>query len=408
MRLLHTSDWHLGQKFMGQSREAEHSAALEWLLQTIEQEQIETLVVAGDIFDVNNPPIGAETLYYRFLARLIRTQCRHVVIIGGNHDAPGKLEAPKKILHALGIHVVGCASDDLTDEIITLSDPEGKPELIVAAVPFLRDKDFKISLSGESMEARIARIKAGIYQHYHDIALQTALLTEQFPGTPVLATGHLYAKGASAGEGQDNIYIGNLENIAASEFPASFDYVALGHIHRPQKIGKQQHIRYCGSLIPLSFSEIADQKIVLICDFAPGKGLQKVHEIPVPVFRKLKKVEGTLLEVEAKLLDLNEPDAAFPAWVEVVVEGDQTIAGVDRHLQDFVKNMNLELLSIKRLYKRQALDEVVETDNLDTLTTEEVFQKRCETQGLNAEETTKMLQTFGELREWMDNHPELF
>jgi exonuclease SbcD len=402
MRLLHTSDWHLGQKFIGQNRDQEHERALEWLLTIIRDEHIDALVLAGDVFDVNNPPVSAEALYYRFLARLIGTDCRHIVIIGGNHDAPTKLEAPKKLLHALGIQVVGCAADNLSDEIIVLKDPEGRPEAVVAAVPFLRDKDFKISLSGESSEARINRIKEGIYQHYRDIA---ALTVNAGLSVPIIATGHLYAKGASSAAEQNNIYIGNLENIAAEQFPEAFDYVALGHIHRPQKVGKKNHIRYSGSLIPLSFSEVSDKKLVLVCQLEPGKGLTGVKEIPVPIFRRLIALRGSLEQIESKLTKSNDPDAPLPAWVEVVVEGDPGIAGLVQHLRDFAKGFNLEILKIRNERPREGLLENTEARLLESLTPEEVFIKRCESMGLGHEETSEMVQTFRELTEWMQDEP---
>jgi exonuclease SbcD len=399
MVLLHTSDWHLGQKFIGQSRDPEHERALDWLLQTIVSEKVEVLIVAGDIFDVNNPPVSAEALYYRFLARLLQTTCRHIVIIGGNHDSPTRLEAPKKLLHALGIHIVGCATDQPQDEIIVLRDANNQPEAIVAAVPFLRDKDFKISLSGESTEARVNRIKTGIYEHYTAVAALAG--ANQQGNIPVIATGHLYAKGASSSGEQNNIYIGNLENITAEQFPEIFDYIALGHIHRPQKVGKKNHIRYCGSLIPLSFSEISDKKQVLICNFEAGKGLLSVQELHAPIFRKLITLRGSLAEVEANLIKTNDQEAPLPAWVEIIVEGDPGIAGLDKHLRDAAAGMNLEILKIRNERRQVSLDEAVEAANLDALTPEEVFRKRCETMGIDASETEELINTFRELQEWM-------
>jgi exonuclease SbcD len=216
-------------------------------------------------------------------------------------------------------------------------------------------------------------------------------------GVPVISTGHLYAKGASSSGEQNNIYIGNLENITAEQFPTLFDYIALGHIHRPQKVGKQHHIRYCGSLIPLSFSEISDKKLVLICDFEPEKGLKAVREIPVPVFRRLATLRGSLSEIESKLTALDDPEAILPTWAEIVVEGDPGIASLDRHLRDYAAGMRLDILKIRNERKRTALDESVEVESLDALTPEEVFLKRCETMGIGEAETTELLETFRRL-----------
>jgi exonuclease SbcD len=403
MRILHTSDWHLGQKFIGQSRDVEHEAALNWLLQTVQSEKVDALIVSGDIFDVNNPPISAESLYYQFLAQLAASNCRHVVITGGNHDSPIRLEAPKQLLQSLGIYIVGCASDQLSDEIIELKNAAGQVETIVAAVPFLRDKDFKISLSGESLDERIQRIKEGIYKHYNEVA---ALVKERLdaiegPKPTVIATGHLYARGASAAPEQNNIYIGNLENIAAEAFPEIFQYIALGHIHRPQKVGKKDYIRYSGSLIPLSFSEIKDKKRVILVETSPGKGIQQIEEIPVPVYRKLVSLSGPLSELEQKLQKVHDPSTLLPAWVEVQVEGDPGVAAIDRHLRACSKDLHLEILKIRKAYQAADLTKQSMADDLDDLNPEAVFEARCRAQGLPPDEIQNMISIFNELREWM-------
>jgi len=106
MKILHTSDWHLGQKFLSKDRIDEHQSALDWLRQTIIEQEIDVLLVSGDIFDIGNPPSYARHLYYRFLTSLQGTYCRHVVITGGNHDSPSMLNAPKELLEILNVYVV--------------------------------------------------------------------------------------------------------------------------------------------------------------------------------------------------------------------------------------------------------------------------------------------------------------
>ena len=152
--------------------------ALDWLYQTIEKEKVDTLIVAGDIFDIGNPPSYARTLYYRFLTKLQGSCCRHIVIIGGNHDSPSMLNAPKELLHILNVHVVGAATDDIADEIVELKDAEGKLEAIIAAVPFLRDRDIRHSVSGESGLERIAKVQEGIVRHFQKVgaAVKACLL----------------------------------------------------------------------------------------------------------------------------------------------------------------------------------------------------------------------------------------
>jgi exonuclease SbcD len=399
MRILHTSDWHLGQKFITQSREPEQQMALNWLLEVIEREQADTLIVAGDIFDVNNPPVSAEEMYYRFLTNLKKTCCRHVVIVGGNHDSPSKLNAPRGLLKALDMHVVGATTGEPQDELILLKDNAGEPEVLVAAVPFLRERDFRTTTAGESVDERIRRIQEGIVGHYHDLVGKA----EDFKGFFV-ATGHLYAKGASTHEDQQNIYLGNLDNIAAEQFPARFDYIALGHIHRMQKVGKKDHIRYCGSLIPLSFSEITDKKSVILIDLDKKQKTPVIREIPVPVFRRLLTIKGSMTEVEKKLQKAHQPADPLPAWVEVIVTGDPGVAMPDRLLRELVVGMHLEILKVRVERNAFSLKEHVPSTDLAALSIDEVFEQRCISKGLGADEMGAVKQTFNELKEWILEH----
>jgi len=399
MRILHTSDWHLGQKFISQSREAEQQMALNWLLEVIEREQVDVLIVAGDVFDVNNPPVSAEEMYYDFLTRLKKTCCRHVVITGGNHDSPSKLNAPRGLLKALNMHVVGATTGDLADEIIVFTGEDGNPDLMVAAVPFLRERDFRTITAGESAGERIRRIQEGIVAHYQEIIAKTI----DFKGF-IVATGHLFAKGASTHEEQQNIYLGNLDNIAADQFPERFDYIALGHIHRMQKVGKQDRIRYAGSLIPLSFSEITDKKGVLMIDFDKNQKTPSIREITAPVFRRLVTIKGKMGEVEQKLQKNHQPADPLPAWVEIIVTGDPGVAMPDRHLRDFAAGMHLEILKVRVERSGSALTEQMPLMDLSALTVEEVFEQRCMAKGLNEDETSTVKQTFSELKMWLTEH----
>lgn len=397
VRVLHTSDWHLGQKFMTQTREPEQQMALDWLFQQVLEHQPDVLIVAGDIYDVSNPPTGAEEMYYRFLTRMAGTSCQHIVIIGGNHDSPYRLNAPRGLLRALRIYVVGAATDNPEDEIIRLTGPDGQISAVIAAVPFLRERDFNnITVSGENADDRIRRIQQGIIQHYEQVAAAIG----PFEG-PVIATGHLFAKGASSHEEQQNIYLGNLDNIAADEFPQRFNYIALGHIHRMQKVGKTEHIRYCGSLIPLSFSEKKDKKGIIIADF-DATGLVNTREIEAPVFRKLVTIKGTLQELEQQLTQLHDPLLPLPSWVEIILTGAPGIALPDRHLREYAEGLHLEILKIKMEYTTASLSEQVPKEDLMSLSPDEVFLKKCASAGLTTEKTTALQREFEGLKEWMN------
>ncbi len=399
MKIIHTSDWHLGQKLLYNDREAEHKRALAWLTDLIHREQVDGLIVAGDIFDISNPPNYARRLYYNFLTTLLRSPCRHIVIIGGNHDSPAMLDAPKDLLAMLNIHVLGAATDPIDQEIIEWRSSTGVLEAVIAAVPFLRDADLRFSVAGESGFERIERIREGIRQHYQMLGDIVAKRYSRLP-IPVIATGHLYVKGALASERQDNIYIGDCENMEAGQFPAVFDYVALGHIHRAQAFGTDQRVRYAGSLIPLNFSETKDEKSVYLLQFE-GKHLAKAEAIPAPTFRRLKTVEGTLAEVEASLQRFdNKSDRDLRPWVEAIVHTDRVIPQLEVHLQSLTKGMNLELMKIRLLHRQQALDAQIEADDLSSLEVTEVFRRKCESYGAPPDEMEELMATFTELQEW--------
>lgn len=404
MRVLHTSDWHLGQKFLFNDRREEHQMALDWLRDTILSQEVDVLVVAGDIFDIANPPNYARKQYYQFLTSLLGSCCRHIVITGGNHDSPPMLNAPKELLEVLNIHIVADVSSDKSNEVLELKSPEGVLELVVAAVPFLRDRDLYQSVAGETGLERIERLKKGIADHYAEMGHLVDFYRNK--DVPIITTGHLYASGAEASDKQDNIYIGNVENITGDKFPAVFDYVALGHIHRAQRIGGTNHIRYSGSLIPLSFSEVRDEKSAFLLHFE-GKKLNHVETIPVPTFRRLKTIKGKLEDVEQKLQEFaKEETGALIPWVEVVVETDQIIPQLDQHLSAFTTDMNLELLKIRLLYQQKSLDEQVISPDLGDLTDLDVFRKRCERFGSTPEEQGELEKTFLELKSWMQEANE--
>lgn len=301
--ILHTSDWHLGRRLYGRRRYDEFEAFLAWLYAAIIDQNVDVLIVAGDIFDTMTPSNRAQALYYEFLGKVSKTHCQHIVIVAGNHDSPTFLDAPSHVLKFLNVHVIGTACEDMLDEVLTLNDARGAPMCIVAAVPYLRDRDVRSSCAGESMDSKDANVIRGIRAHYDTVAelaktQQCALQATHDRHIPIIATGHLFAAGSTTtdDDGVRDLYVGNLGKISASMFDEGFDYVALGHLHVPQKVGGVDHIRYSGSPIAMGFGEARQQKQVLLVQFgkegvnegdktalpaaianAPTAGLQPTH-----------------------------------------------------------------------------------------------------------------------------------
>ena len=274
LNILHTSDWHLGRRLYGRLRYSEFEAFLSWLQEIISAQQVDILIVAGDIFDTMTPSNKAQALYYEFLGKVSKSCCQHVVIVAGNHDSPTFLDAPSNVLKFLNVHVIGTACEDVSNEVLVLADLDDTPHCIIAAVPYLRDRDVRSTQAGESAQTKDANVIAGICAHYDKVAdiakaKQQELIGAHQHHIPIIATGHLFAAGGTTtdDDGVRELYVGSLGKISADMFDDCFDYVALGHLHVPQRVGGRESIRYSGSPIAMGFGEARQQKQVLLIQF---------------------------------------------------------------------------------------------------------------------------------------------
>jgi exonuclease SbcD len=405
LRVLHTADWHLGQHFLtGQERLTEQKAFLNWLLDTVQAEGVEALVLAGDVFDTTTPSHAAQELYYDFLVRMQGTSCRDIVVVGGNHDSPTLLNASRRLLRALRIHVIGGVPAEAEEQVIWLPGADGQPGLVVCAVPFLRDRDLRLAVAGETPDERQLRIRDSIAGHYRQLSEHDAVRRRREHDAPVLATGHLYAAGGEAREGAErDVHIGGLGVVGAEHFPAAFDYVALGHLHRPQVVGGQARIRYSGSPVPLSFTEADDKQQVLLLDFAGAGQEPRITALPVPVVRRLQRFHGGLEEVEAAILSFDNEAFSLIAWADVLVKSDEAPAEVQRRVQAVLKERRDAVLA-PRGVRHQRLTEAPDAvaaaapiEHLHELTVEEVFRRRVA--GLPPERAAALSATFQELRQ---------
>jgi len=308
--LIHTSDWHLGQSFMGKSRQAEHKQFLTWLIATAIDQKVDAIVVAGDIFDTGSPPSYARELYNQFIVNLQPTGI-HLIILGGNHDSVATLSESKELLACLNTHVIPGALANITDQVITLKNNAGQPQAIVCAIPFLRPRDIQLSIAGQSGSQKQADLQLAITEHYNQAyqlakQQQTDIKTETSQILPIIATGHLTTVGVKASESVRDIYIGTLDAFPSSNFPAA-SYIALGHIHRPQIVGGCEHIRYSGSPIPLSFDELGvdnqNTKSINLAQFINSE-LNQVNAIEVPRFQPMHLVKGDLAAIENQIAEL--------------------------------------------------------------------------------------------------------
>lgn len=377
MKVLHTADWHLGKRLGTHERNDEHAAFLNWLLETIQLEEADVLIIAGDVFDTGNPSNFALKLYYDFLLSIQSTNCKTVVIVGGNHDSASMLEAPKDLLLHLNIHIVG-ATSDVGKEIIPIYNSEGEVSLIICAVPFLRDKDIKLSISGETIKERQDRIAQAIEDHYNKFIPYFTKYKEK--GIPVIATGHLFAAGGrTSPESEKEIHVGNLGQVSGSRFSLDFDYIALGHLHRKQIVNKAEHIRYSGSPLPLSFSEHDDPKVIVSIEFNKNEPI-RINEIDIPKYRRLIRIKGDVFEVKQKLIDLEKED--IPTWLEirVDVQTHNVIPNLEQELNNLIRDKGkIEIIFIKQICIQviEDLGSQSTIESLQELDPLKIFEMKC-------------------------------
>ncbi|POR05704.1 exonuclease sbcCD subunit D [Alkalispirochaeta sphaeroplastigenens] len=420
MRVLHTADWHIGRSLYGRQRYEEFQAFLDWLVTVIGEYRIDLLLVAGDIFDTTAPSHRAQELYYRFLCRVAASSCRHVVIVAGNHDSPSFLNAPRELLKALSVHVVGRAGPP-EEELLVLEDPEGSPELLVCAVPYLRDRDLRIAEAGEQVEEKERKLLEGLRSHY-DAVTELALETRASLGSavPLIATGHLFAAGGTTidGDGVRDLYVGTLAQVPAGIFSSSLSYVALGHLHVPQTVGGRERCRYSGSPLPMGFGEATQQKSLCLVTF-PGAGedpatredqnlsppvpsipvpsipVPSVELIPVPVFQRLARLQGDWPALEEGIRTLAAENQSV--WLEVVYEGNSGAGDLRRRLEELAEGTALEVLRVKNarlaVSGLERADDEEEPGDLDP---QEVFLRCLALHDVPRDRHSELLRTYRE------------
>lgn len=396
MKILHTSDWHIGRALYGRKRYEEFDCFLDWLIECISREGIEVLLLAGDVFDNGTPGNRALEQYYRFLYRVAGAGCRHVVVTAGNHDSPSLLNAPRELLRHLNVHVVGCMTESPVDELLLLTDAAGRPGLIVCAVPYLRDRDMRRAEAGETCEDKDRKLTEGIRDHYRQLGqLALAKRAELGADLPIIAMGHLFASGGQTveGDGIRELYVGALGQVRADLFPDCFDYLALGHLHLAQRVGGSDYRRYSGSPLAMSFGEAGQRKIVLTVDASDG-GLA-VREVTVPCFQLLATLRGDWERIAALIAQLKQD--ASSVWLEVIYDGDQIISDLQERLRELVDGSGLEILRTKNLrLAERTLSRMAAEETLDDLEPEDVFGRCLEAHAVPHEQRGELLASFRE------------
>ncbi len=345
MRILHTSDWHLGNRLMEQARQQEFAVFLDFVLETLTRERVEALLICGDVFDSTTPSDSARELYCDFLSRADATGCRHIIITGGNHDSVQMLRAAAPLLRRHHACVIpNLRVEHAADCLIPLMDAEGNEAALVAAVPFLRPAEVARRVQADDSAARHNAYADGVADCYNAVAEAVRGWKAAKPAReslPVIAMGHLSLSGATATASTRPIVIGHVDAVSSGIFDPVFDYVALGHIHKPASHA-QGRIRYCGSPLPMGFDEAAHPHELLLVDIQPGDC--QVTPIPVPRFALYEEAScADKAEVDALLTRLQQAAEApcreregappLPVWLRLTYTGsDQSVAELNAFL----------------------------------------------------------------------------
>ena len=365
LKLIHTADWHLGQTFFGYDREEEHDAFLNWLVETLTLQQTDVLLIAGDVFDVANPSASAQRRFFHFLKEVNRRNpYLQIVIIAGNHDSAARLESPIPLLEELNTFIVGIIRRTETGEVdfdslvIPLYNREKKREAWCLAVPYLRQGDYPAS--EQTHDTYIAGIDR-MYRQLYDYAD-----TKRQSGEALVAMGHLHATGAELSEDDrsERIIMGGLESVSSETFDKGLVYTGLGHIHKAQRIGGRENLRYSGSPLPMSFSEKNYHHQVVAVTIENGC-LSEVESVPVPLLVDLHRIPEQPLppeQVIARLAELpaygvgeDENSNRWP-YIEVRVLMTEPDPGFRHRVEEVLADKKVRLTSIVPSYPKREED----------------------------------------------------
>lgn len=395
MKILHTSDWHIGKQLHQYDLSEDLELFFDWLIDYIRKKDIDVLLVSGDIFDQANPSQAAFRQYYNLLRRLIPLDVK-VIITGGNHDSAAALNAPSELLKSFDISVIGGATEH---EELFIEINQKHQNVVVAAVPFLRDRDIRKSAAGENYRTKIEQIKEGLRNYFAEI--NTHYL-QNHSNTFFIVMGHLFVQGSQLSDSERDIQIGNQAGVEVEMFGNIPHYVALGHIHKPQTVSKSQNIYYCGSPIPLSFSEKEDCKQVNVISIENNQ-LKAIEIVPIPSFRKLKYFEGNLMEVKQEVTSY-QAETPLESLAEIMVIEEQESLGIHYEFENFINsnpNPGLHILKAQLRFKNQLKGSSAAfspTTDVANVTPIEMFEKRLEME-MNLENKEELINAFREILE---------
>lgn len=324
MRLLHTSDWHVGKQIRGISRADEHRAVLAEIAEIADRESVDLILVAGDLFETAAPTPESEQIVYRALLDLANTGA-HLAVISGNHDNARRLDAVAPMLEAIGhVHVLTRAAkpDDGGVRRFTVASGE---DVTLGMLPFVSKRGI---VRATDIWGNEAFESSQLYSER--VARMLELLARQFSSDTVnLLMAHTFVHGAAQGGGERQAHFIEDYAITTQMLPSTANYIALGHVHRPQKVNTGSPTRYCGSPLQMDFGEKGQRKQVNIVDVAPGTP-GKVTEVELTSGTPLIELRGTVGEVVAAAKSID-----WPSWIKAMIDEPQR-AGLADDVRDLI------------------------------------------------------------------------
>lgn len=354
IRILHTADWHLGQTFFGYDRTKEHEYFLHWLCGEVKRNQIDALIIAGDVFDVSNPSAASQRMFYRFIHQVTdENPMLQLVIVAGNHDSAARLEAPLPLLQEMRTQIKGVVRKgedgeiDYDDLIVELKNRQGEVESLCMAVPFLRQGDYP------AVETTGNPYAEGVRELYSQLLKR--VWKRRTTKQSVIAIGHLQATGAEIAERDysERTVIGGLECVSPDVFTEQIAYTALGHIHKSQRVSGRENVRYAGSPLPMSFAEKHYRHGVVMVTLDEGCAVD-IEKIECPLLiplMSIPKEEAASPEwVIQELKQLQEPQGEAP-YLEVKVLLDEPEPMLRQQIEEVLADKRYRLARIVSVYR---------------------------------------------------------
>lgn len=411
MRFLHTADWHIGQLFHEFDRTYEHKKFLDWLETILQSQAIDVLLVSGDVFDISNPAAASIKLFYRFINNVTKANPDlQVIITAGNHDSASRLEAPKPLLESSRVHIVGVVQKGENGEIdyekllIPLYSSDQNLAAYCLAIPFLRMGDYP------SIKDCANPYTEGVHALYQQA--YEYVVSKINPEIPVIAMGHLHTQNAQITDldKTERLIMGGAECVSDAAFHENIKYVALGHIHKAQRIGGKEHVRYSGSPLPMSFSELNYKHQVIVFDLE--NDVRNIESIEIPEFVLLLRVplkhqplHEVLAELEFLPLVDEFPETAPFLEVRVFLDGPEPAL---RHKVESVlqgKKVRLAKIDTKYPTKNSEVLMFKNTDNLNELKPLDVFMRTYH-QKYNSEVPSEMMSLFNQALQQINQKEE--